>query len=209
MSQCSKNKTLPNVLLTLSLSVWLLSFIRLTSVMSFCTSTLSVYALNANGLVHPGKITHINSMINARCLHLFVISKTKTNSKMGGKLPRDNYNMFEETGVKTDNHHLYEWGIMVSVHKDLQILQQVPLSHVAITGQTIAIDLVIETLTGKGFIHHFIGMYTPWNPGGTDNGFWTQLTQICQQSPHSWMLAGNVNTTVSTFELPTGGQDTR
>ena len=102
--------------------------------MSFHTSTLSVYALNANGPVHPGKIAHINSVINARCPHLFVISETKTNSKMGGKLPRDDYNIFEETGVKTDNHHLYKWGIVVGVCKDLQISQQVSLSHVALTG---------------------------------------------------------------------------
>jgi len=91
--------------------------------MSFWASTLSVYALNANRLVHPGKIAHINSVIKVRRPHLFVISKTKTNSKMGGKLLRDDYNIFEETGVKTKNHHLYKWGIMVGVHKDLQILQ--------------------------------------------------------------------------------------
>ena len=53
---------------------------------------------------------------------------------MGSKLPRDDYNIFEETGVKTDNHHLYKWGMVVGVCKDLQISQQVPLSCVALTG---------------------------------------------------------------------------
>ena len=104
------------------------------SAMSFHASTLSVYALNANSLVHPGKLAHINSTINARHPHLFIISNMKTNSKMGGKLPRDDYNIFEGTGVKTDNYHLYKWGIMVGVCKDLQISQQVPLSHMALTG---------------------------------------------------------------------------
>jgi hypothetical protein len=74
--------------------------------MSFCASTLSVYALNANELVNPGKIAHINSVINARHPHLFIISETKTNSNMGSRLPKNNYNIFEETSVKTDNHHL-------------------------------------------------------------------------------------------------------
>jgi len=73
----------------------------------------------------------------------------------------------------------------------------------------IAIDIVLGTSIGKGFIHWFIGMYAPWSPGGTDNGFWTQITQICQQSPHSWTLAGDVNATVSALECPIGGPDAR
>src|SRR5882762_492695 len=196
-------------LLFFMLSVWFLSLIQPTSAMSFRASTLSIYALNANGLVHPGKIAHINSAINTRRPHIFVISETKTNSKMGCKLPRDNYNIFEETGVKTDNHHLYKWGIVVGVRKDLQISQQVILSHLALTGRVIAIDLVLGTSIGRGFIHRFIGTYAPWNPGGTDNDFWTQITQICQQSSYSWTLAGDVNATVSTLERPAGGLDAR
>jgi hypothetical protein len=79
-------------------------------------------------------MAHINSVINVRHPHLFVISETKTNSKMGGKLLKDDYNIFEGTRVKTDNHHLYKWGIVVSVHKDLQISQQITLTHFALTG---------------------------------------------------------------------------
>jgi hypothetical protein len=147
--------------------------------MSFRASTLSVYALNTNGLVHPGKIAHINSAINTRRPHLFVISETKTNSKMGNKLPKDNYTIFEETGVKTDNHHLYKWGIVVGIQKDLQISQQVALSHPALKGRAIAIDFVLGTSQGRGFVHRFIGTYAPWNPGGTESDFWTQITNIC------------------------------
>ena len=91
--------------------------------MSFRVSTLSIFALNANGMVHPRKIAHINNAINTRWPHLFVISEMKTNSRMGNKLPISDYNIFEETGVKTDNHHLYKWGVMVGIRKDLQIAQ--------------------------------------------------------------------------------------
>ena len=99
--------------------VWLLSLFQVTSAMSFWMNMLSVFALNANGLVHPGKITHINMAISVRCPHLFNISKMKTNSKMGNKLLKDDYNIFKKTGVKTDNHHLYKWGIVVGIQKDL------------------------------------------------------------------------------------------
>ena len=91
--------------------------------MSFQASTLSVFVLNANGIVHPGKIAHINTAINLQRPHLFVISETKTNSRMGNKLPIRDYNIFEETGVKTKNHHLYKWGLIIRIRKDLQIAQ--------------------------------------------------------------------------------------
>src|SRR6202453_4353367 len=145
MGQNFHTKLLSSNLSFLCFMICLLSLIQTASAMSFHASTLLVYALNANGLVHPGKIAHINSAIGARCPHLFVISETKTNSKMGGKLPRDDYNIFEETGVKTNNHHLYKWGIVVGVRKDLQISQQIILSHPALTGRAIAIDLVLVT----------------------------------------------------------------
>jgi hypothetical protein len=45
--------------------ICLLSFIQTASAMSFHPSTLLIYALNVNGLVHLGKITHINSAIGS------------------------------------------------------------------------------------------------------------------------------------------------
>jgi len=60
LSQISQHKISIRFLLAFSLLVWFLSLIQPTSAMSFWASTLSVYALNANGLVHPGKIAHIS-----------------------------------------------------------------------------------------------------------------------------------------------------
>jgi hypothetical protein len=204
-----QNKSLPNNLLHIVVLIWLFSLFQITSAMSFRMDTLSVYALNANGLVHPGKITHVNTAISARRPHLFVISETKTNAKMGNKLLYNDYNIFEETGVKTDNHHLYKWSIVVGIRKDLQISQQIILTHAALRGRVIAIDIVLGTSLRQGFIHRFIGTYAPWNPGVTDNEFWTQITSICNQSPYSWTLAGDINAMVSTLERPTGGQDAK
>ena len=193
----------------LFLTLCLLCFAQTASAMSFRVSTLSVFALNANGLVHPGKIAHINTAINSRRPHLFVISETKTNSRMGSKLPTRDYNIFEETAVKTDNHHLYKWGMVVGIRKDLQIAQRVFLSHSALLGRVIAVDFVLGTSHGRGFVHRFIGAYAPWNPGGSDSEFWNQVSNICLQSQHSWTLAGDVNATVSTLERASGGQDAR
>ena len=186
-----------------------LSFVQMASAMSFRASTLSVFALNANGMVNPSKIAHINTAINTQRPHLFVISETKTNSRMGSKLPVRDYNIFEETGVKTDNHHLYKWGLIVGIRKDLQITQRLSLSNTALSGRAIAVDFVIGTSHGRGFVHRFVGAYAPWNPGGADSEFWNQVTDICNQSQHSWTLAGDVNATVSNFEHASGGQDAK
>jgi hypothetical protein len=104
---------------------------------------------------------------------------------MSRKLPICNYNIFEETAVKTDNHHLYKWGVIVGIQKDLQIAQQVSLSHSTLLGKVIVVDFVLGTSHGHGFVHCFIGAYAPWNPGSSDNEFWNQVSNICLQSQHS------------------------
>ena len=44
--------------------------------------TLSIYALNANGLVQPVKLNDINSVIWARSPQVFILGETKTKSKL-------------------------------------------------------------------------------------------------------------------------------
>ena len=136
--------------------------------------------------------------------------ETMTNSKMGNKLLKDDSNIFEETGVKIKNHHLYKWGIIVGICKDLQISQQIALNHSACKDKWLQLTSSEAPHSVKDLcIHCFIGTYAPWNPGITDNDFWAQVTFICQQSPYSWTLAGNVNAMVLMLEHLTGGQDAR
>jgi hypothetical protein len=85
-----KTKLCKNGILSPSLFLLTLCFLCLTqmaSAMSFRVSTLSVFALNANGLVYPRKIAHMNTAINLHRPHLFVIFEMKTNLRMGSKLP--------------------------------------------------------------------------------------------------------------------------
>ena len=71
------------------------------------------------------------------------------------------------------------------------------------------VDFMIGTSHGCGFVHRFIGAYALWNPGGAESEFWNQVTDICNQSQHSWTLAGDVNTTVSNLKCASGGKDTK
>jgi len=116
----------------------------------------------------------------------------------------------EETGVKMDNHHLYKWGVVVGIRKDIQIIQRLNLP-LSLRGRVVALDLVLGTNKGKGFVHRFIGTYAPWNPG-TDTGpssFWQEIARLCNEATYSWTLAGDLNATVSNTERASGGTDAR
>lgn len=66
----------------------------------------------------------------------------------------------------------------------------------------IALDLLLPSSDGGGFIHRIFGVYAPWNPGGDGltAQFWPKLSQLCNTTPHSWTLIGDLNTTVSPAE---------
>jgi hypothetical protein len=87
------------------------------------TSTFSIYALNANGLVQPVKLNHINKVINTLKPYAFVIGETKTQSKLSKSLPFLDYDIYEESGERADNHHIFKWGIVMGIRKDIQIVQ--------------------------------------------------------------------------------------
>jgi hypothetical protein len=81
------------------------------------------------------------------------------------------YNVYEEVGVCCTNHHTPKWGIIVGIHKDLQISQHISISHSSLIGRIVAVDVVLGTMASKGFIHRIIGAYTLWNPGVGDDEF--------------------------------------
>jgi hypothetical protein len=193
--------------------LFLFSLIQMSCAATLPSSSaaLTIYALNANGLVHAGKVAHFRSVINSWKPHVFVVSETKTNSKLSSTLPYQDYNIFEESGIKTTNHHIYKWGIIVGIRKDLQVSQRLAIANKALQGRIIVVDVVLATNRGKGFLHRIIGCYAPWNPGGDDltKRFWPELTNICQHSSSSWTMAGDFNATVSTLETASGGAEAR
>ena len=174
------------------------------------SNILSVYALNVNGMVHVGKMSQISNAIKTQLPHILVISETKTYDKAGKNLDTMDYNFFEETGVKMDNHHLYKWGIVVGIRKDIQVAQRLDLP-MSLKGRVVALDLVLGTNRGKGFFHRFLRTYAPWNPG-TDTGpstFWHEITKLCNGASLSWLMAGDLNSMVSDSERASGGADAR
>lgn len=96
-------------------------------------------------MVHPVKINHFNSVIGTRRPHVFVVNETKTKTKLGSSLPYSDYDIYEEPGECAEGHHIFKWGVVVGVRKDLQVAQRLEVTQKALKG------------------HRFIGAYALWN----------------------------------------------
>jgi len=65
------------------------------------------------------------------------------------------------------------------------------------------LDLTILTTNAVAFPHHFLGIYAPWNPGGTEDDvhlFWPEITTLCSAAKFSWSMAGDFNATLLHLE---------
>ena len=175
------------------------------------TTNFILYSLNANGMTNPVKVNHFNTVIGSRKPHVFIVNETKTRSKINKTLPCHDYDIYEEPGEPADNHHIFKWGVVVGIHKDIQVAQRVEITQKSLKGRVIVIDVVLSTLDGGCATHRIIGAYTPWNPGGTGDArhFWNDVAQLCLSSPTSWTMAGDFNATVSSLERVSGGADAR
>ncbi|KAJ7176388.1 hypothetical protein C8R43DRAFT_1057609 [Mycena crocata] len=173
-------------------------------------SSFTMYALNGNGLVNSAKLHHINTAINARGPHSFVLTESKTDSKIGPNLPNNDYTIFEEPGVQADNHHLYKWGVVVGIRKGIQVAQRVKVSSAALKGRVVAIDVVLQTNNGEDFLHRIFGVYAPWDPGVQNTAnFWPELGNLVLATKTSWTLGGDLNATVWAAERASGGVEAR
>lgn len=123
------------------------------------TSTFTIYALNANGLVQPVKLSHINNAINAHKPHVFVIGETKTQSKLSKSLPYLDYDIYEEPGERCDGHHIFKWGLVMGIRKDVQIVQRIALTQNSFKGRVIVLDVVLPSSIGNHSTHRMIGAY--------------------------------------------------
>lgn len=213
-SRRSAVNTTPNSYFIIGLLVVALSLVQITQAATppASTSTLSIYALNANGLVKPVKLNHVNAVIKARSPQAFVIGETKTKSKLTKSLPCSDYEIYEEEGLPAENHHIFKWGLVLGIRKNsVQIVQRLQIAQQSLKGRVIAVDVILPTPNGKGIPHRIIGCYAPWNPGETDDNkdFWDDLANLCRSTATSWTLAGDLNATVAPFERHSGGTEAR
>jgi hypothetical protein len=161
------------------------------------SGSLSLFALNTNGFVNPTKIDATNRVISHRNPDIVVITETKTNSACAPKMATTNYQFFEERGLPVNGFHTYKWGIILGIKSGITVAQRVPITHPALRGRIIAVDVVIPLDTGLGFTHCIIAAYAPWNVTDTSEtaAFWSEVAKLCNNTPHSWTMLGDLNAT--------------
>lgn len=165
---------------------------------------LDIYALNANGLQEPMKLTNINNLLRARAPHIVLITETKLQTRCSAALPNYLYKFFE-TGQPCANHHIAKWRIVFGVRRaSIQVQRRIDI-HSDLKGRVIALDTVLMTTAGSAVHLRIVRTYTPHDPGGNhgnepDIRFWGQVTDICMAAQHAWIAAGNTNTTLTHVE---------
>ncbi|KAJ7893412.1 hypothetical protein B0H14DRAFT_2334881, partial [Mycena olivaceomarginata] len=75
----------------------------------------------------------------------------------------------------------------------------------SLKGRLLAVDVILPTESGRGFVHRMIGIYAPWDPGintidPNAREFWTDVTTFCRETRTSWTMSGDFNATVVSSE---------
>ena len=203
--------SLPLLLFWAFSALFFMSLIKSADAAPSAAGSFSLFALNTNGFVHPMKIDATNRAIAHRNPDIVVITETKTNSARSSKMSYETYQFFEESGVPVSGHHLYKWGVILGVKKGITVSQRLNITHPALLGRLVAVDVIIPLDTGDGFVHRVIAAYAPWDTTDTSEtaAYWSEVTKLCISSPNSWTLLGDLNATVSQAERRTGGTDAR
>ena len=159
-------------------------------------------ALNANGLADPMKIDAIRSMVRTNSPHAFVIGETKNSGPISSRLELNDYDLHESPGRPLNFRGRGKWGVIIGVRRGMFNVQPVPVSD-HLRGRAVVLDLTIPTSENLGFHHRLIGVYAPWNPGGSledENLFWPEVTELCANAKYSWSLHGDLNATLLSSE---------
>ena len=165
------------------------------------TSSLRTLSINANGLYNPMKLNAIQDMVKDTQPHIVVIGETKSANEVGSRLKLPGYDSYENPG-RQSGRKTGKWGVIVAVRRGVLTVQRL-LTADPLRGRAVALDLTIPTTNNVAFPHRFIGVYAPWNPGGTDDEehlFWPEITRLCSDAKYSWSLSGDFNATLSHFE---------
>ncbi|KAK0446584.1 uncharacterized protein EV420DRAFT_1767751, partial [Desarmillaria tabescens] len=179
--------------------LWVL-FFSLPQV-SASVSSFTTFSVNVNGFRDVAKHSSLSNIIHTHHPHAWVFSETKSHTPVSSRMDVRGYKIFESPGLKT-NARSVKWGILAGVHSSLATQQvQIPSD---LSGRVLAIDIVLPTTNGHGFVHRLIGLYAPYDPG-TDSDrlhtFWQQIRTLCQSALHSWQIIGDCNATVSSCEV--------
>ena len=185
---------------------WSSLFLCLIGVLSSFTRvaasspSISAVTINCNGLANVAKQAAVSSMIATHNPHVWVATETKSSSLLQDRIRAPLYHKFESVGRPLEHGRGSKWGLIVGVQRSFHA-QQVPV-NAPLQGRVLALDLIVPTSGGHGYLHRIVAVYAPWDPGipTVVCDFWDQVSSLCATAHHSWTLIGDCNVTLSPSE---------
>ncbi|KAK0436639.1 uncharacterized protein EV420DRAFT_1652460 [Desarmillaria tabescens] len=168
------------------------------------SQSFQTVSVNANGFANVMKHSAFSNIVSAHCLHAWLIAETKSQSSVHLCINIPDYKVFESPGVKADRT-TSKWGVALGVTASLH--SQMVLLPPQLAGRAVCIDVIIPSDSGRGFPHHLVGVYAPYNPGGAPNlhdtlhDFWDHIYHLCATAQHSWQVIGDFNATLMSSEV--------
>nr|VWP02165.1 Trihydroxynaphthalene reductase (EC (T3HN reductase) [Ganoderma boninense] len=171
--------------------------------------SLSALTINCNGLANTVKQAAVADMIHRHSPHVWVATETKSTSLLQDRVRAPQYTKFESVGRSLDHGRGGKWGLIVGVRRTLHA-QLVPVDSV-LQGRVLALDVIVPTTDGHGFSHRIVAVYAPWDPGvpAVINDFWSHISSLCSSAPHSWMIIGDCNVTLTPAESSVNANPSR
>ncbi|PBK64843.1 hypothetical protein ARMSODRAFT_1053492 [Armillaria solidipes] len=167
-------------------------------------SSFQTVSVNANGFADVMKHSALSNIVSTHRPHAWLIAETKSQSSVRSRINIRDYKVFESLGLKADKS-TSKWGVVLGVTASLHS-QNVPLPP-QMAGRAVCVDIVIPSDSGRGFPHRLVGVYTPYDPGGTLNphdtlhDFRDCVHDICVTAQHSWQVIGDFNATLTSSEV--------
>jgi hypothetical protein len=186
-------------------SLFLLLFILVSPVVAsfpLRPPSFRAISLNANGLADPMKLDVINSMVHKVKPHVVVIQETQSAQPVASRLRFPGYDFYENPGFPVGNGSLAKWGILIAICRVFLTAQQIATPP-CLQGRAVVLNLTIPLTAGQAFVHRFMGIYAPWDPGTPANQndlFWPSLAELCHSAKGSWSLTGDCNATLLSTE---------
>ncbi|KAK0229129.1 hypothetical protein EDD85DRAFT_776432, partial [Armillaria nabsnona] len=181
-----------------------LFFCFFSSVSANVSQSFRTVSVNANGFADVMKHSALSNIVSTHRPHAWLIAETKSQSSVRSRINIRDYKVFESPGVKADKT-TSKWGVALGVTASLHS-QIVPLPP-QMAGRAVCVDIVIPSDSGRGFPHRLMGVYAPYDPGGTSNphdslhDFWDCVYDICATAQHSWQVIGDFNATLTSSEV--------
>jgi len=168
------------------------------------THGLSIWTLNVAGGQTPLKINTIHDQIMRERPDIFILTDTRSDgSFLRSQWDWDDYQIREIGGIKATRGLSRNAGLLLGIKKDIPIIQE-HQDIEGLNGRLLHVSVKVQ-IKNKGARFKIIGAYSPCHGSyASQVEFLAKLKDWLQNVKEDWILAGDMNLTVSPNEANYG-----